>query len=158
MALLSREALAERLWAKVAVTGPDACWLWQGHVNDDGYGRVYITSGRGRRPTRGAHRVAWEVTFGLIPEGRIVCHHCDNPRCVNPAHLFLGDDAANRRDCMTKGRVTGKVAPAVRDAAARAVLSGRAVQKDIAVALGVDPSCVSRWVSARRDLIDTRRV
>jgi hypothetical protein len=52
-----------------------------------------------------AHRVSWALAFGDIPVGQYVLHQCDNPRCVNPNHLFLGDQLANIRDCVSKGRI-----------------------------------------------------
>jgi hypothetical protein len=83
----------------------NGCWLWQGSITDMGYGSIF---GQGRR--RYAHRLMWERTFGPIPVGQCVLHHCDNPRCVNPSHLFLGTKADNTRDMWSKGRQGGSPA------------------------------------------------
>jgi hypothetical protein len=82
----------ELFWSKVK-KGPD-CWLWQGNVTSANYGQFVVR----------AHRMAIELTRGPIPDGMIVLHTCDNPRCVNPAHLWVGTHRENVLDSVTKGR------------------------------------------------------
>ena len=83
-------------WQNVAVRSPNECWEWRGSRYPTGYGRV--------RPTQYAHRLAWGYTHGPIPAGLHVLHHCDNPPCCNPAHLWVGTPADNMRDRDLKGR------------------------------------------------------
>lgn len=86
-----------RFWEKVDPSGD--CWVWTGRARNRGYGVVSV-DGRGRL----AHRVAWELERGPIPEGLNVLHRCDNPPCVRPDHLFLGTQADNMADMTEKKR------------------------------------------------------
>jgi hypothetical protein len=92
----------DRFWAKVDKRGPDECWEWQAALTRGGYGTFVVTKSP-KRMAR-AHRFAWELTHGEEPKGLHVCHQCDNPLCVNPAHLWLGTNQDNMRDCADKGR------------------------------------------------------
>lgn len=77
------------------------CWEWANCIQGNGYGRVRVGA-----KTRYAHRLAWELAHGQIPKGRDVCHHCDNRRCINPEHLFIGTRLQNMRDAQQKGRLS----------------------------------------------------
>jgi hypothetical protein len=89
-----------RFWSKVAKT--PACWVWTASRDDSGYGRLKVGGKRGI--AKRAHRLAWELLRGPIPDGLCVLHRCDNPPCVNPAHLFLGTKRDNTLDATAKGR------------------------------------------------------
>ena len=92
MALNMRNA--KNIWDNVIKTRDD-CWTWTG----------VLTKGRGRWRNEYAHRVIFKLLCGLIPEDMLVCHHCDNPECVSPDHLFLGTQKDNMQDAKRKGRI-----------------------------------------------------
>lgn len=75
------------------------CFIWMGYIQKNGYGQVFMNGKLNR-----AHRASWEIEYGAIPHSMNVLHKCDNPSCVNPAHLFLGTQADNMRDMNNKNR------------------------------------------------------
>lgn len=98
-----RPADEERFWEAVDQTpglGPNGtCWEWAKGRVKQGYGRLSVGTGEVR-----AHRYAYELAFGPVPHGLLVCHRCDHPPCCNPAHLFVGTHSDNMADMATKGR------------------------------------------------------
>lgn len=90
-----------RFWDKVDKNGNNGCWNWVAYHNSDGYGKLSING-----KSEFAHRISWVLHFGDIPHGLCVCHHCDNPRCVNPDHLFLASHTENMKDMKIKGRTS----------------------------------------------------
>lgn len=92
-------AVPVRFMQYVYMEPMSGCWLWTGSIAQHGYG-VFGIKGHSQR----AHRVSWAMHRGKIPDGLYVCHRCDVPSCVNPAHLFLGTQRDNIHDCIKKGR------------------------------------------------------
>lgn len=93
-----REPIEIRFWQSVDKTGD--CWLWTAAHLPAGYGMTFV---RGKNQL--AHRVAWELTNGVITEGAWVLHRCDNPACVNPDHLYLGNRSRNMKDAHERSRI-----------------------------------------------------
>ena len=138
----------ERFWANVTPGGPEECWEWQGpRLEPLGYGILNHEKKRLR-----ANRVAYALLVGEIPPGMFVCHHCDNPPCVNPSHLFAGTPADNLRDMRRKGRgkwpgVPGnkhraKVSPADVRTIRTAVEKGEASYAELAARYGISRTAV----------------
>lgn len=95
-----------RFESKFDMEPMSGCWLWLGALDGHGYGHVWM-----RGQIMKAHRASWILNKGDIPPQQWVLHRCDNPACVNPAHLFLGDRTANMRDMAAKGRQVFQVSP-----------------------------------------------
>jgi hypothetical protein len=98
--ILSRSTIV-RFWAKVDYEDYNGCWQWNGALDRHGYGQFKTES---RTSPKRSHRVAWELTHGLIPAGSSVLHDCDNPRCCNPSHLRLGTHEDNMADKRARNR------------------------------------------------------
>ena len=97
----------KRFWEKIKVGNKDDCWEWQASKMSYGYGQFGISAGR----VILAHRYSWMLHFGSIPNGLFVLHHCDNPACVNPNHLFIGTQKDNLHDMIRKGRAKNPPMP-----------------------------------------------
>jgi len=94
-----RTSVADRILDGSMPVSETGCWLWLGHLHGSGYPRLKIN-----KKNKSAHRYSYEAFVGPIPDGLLVCHKCDVPSCVNPAHLFVGTHKDNARDMMQKGR------------------------------------------------------
>lgn len=150
---LSADELARRIerrfWDR-APLAPSGCREWSGRRNSKGYGRLFVD---GRRWL--AHRHAWVLANGPIPDGMFVLHRCDNPPCCEPSHLFLGTLADNNADRDRKGhhvslsgerhgmsKLTGPDASEIR----RLYAEGPASQYALAERFGVSQATISRVV------------
>jgi hypothetical protein len=148
------EALKKKIVAGCEVQ-PTGCWEWTGGAQSNGYGRV-----RANGRSMYTHRAAYTAFVGPIPSKMDVCHRCDNRICCNPAHLFIGSRLDNMRDAKAKGRIArGDRLPSRRGERnhfaklswesvreIRRLAAGGARQKDIAAAVGVDPTNISQIV------------
>jgi len=151
-----RPTFEQRFWEKVEKNGPvpthrpelGPCWIWTAATSEHGYG-VMRPEGQRSGPTSKAHRVSVALD-GRDPEGVCVLHRCDNPPCVNPAHLMLGTKADNTQDMLAKlrglagernghAKLTGEQASEIR----RRRLAGEA-QKVLAAEFGVSGATVTR--------------
>ena len=101
LAVARTVTMEDRFW-KFVVKRKNGCWSWKGSTDRHGYGKM---STRKEETQIKAHRLSWEIHFGGIPTGLVVCHACDNPNCVNPNHLLLGTQTANIVDMSHKGRM-----------------------------------------------------
>lgn len=140
--------VVDRFWSRVDTSGgPDACWPWTRGQLAGGYGSFRFSD-----RNHGAHRVSWTLTHGGIPEGMCVCHHCDNPPCCNPRHLFLDSNEGNIADRVAKSRTRTGASCGSAHGMSRlteaAVLEIRsrdrhiATVKELAVKHGVSETCI----------------
>ncbi len=147
--MAARQSIEERFWSKVDKSaGPGGCWLWKA-ATKSGYG-AFCSGARMEK----AHRFVWRLTKGPIPvgvgaHGTCVCHRCDTPLCVNPAHLFLGTNAENVADRNRKGRTVNPRGSKhgrakLTEADAVAILFDSRYQREIAADYGVHQRQISR--------------
>jgi len=97
--LMHPDSLGDRLWHQSETGDPDECWIWVGHISQDGYGQIGVNNEICR-----SHRVAYRLDNGE-PAENFVCHHCDEPLCVNPNHLYDGTPKENQEDAVERGRI-----------------------------------------------------
>jgi antitoxin component HigA of HigAB toxin-antitoxin module len=142
----STDAVRARIFSKIKIEDDaQACWPWTGSANGKGYGAVCINGKR-----RAAHRVVYEICNGPIPPGLEIRHTCDNPGCVNPAHLLVGTHSQNMRDMSERGRTGGMI---LSDAdvfeVRRLYLQCAVKQSDLASRFGVSKSAISSVVRGK---------
>lgn len=147
------DLIKERFDAKWRKDGRSGCWNWTASTAGKGYGQFRIP---GTRRNVYAHRLSYSLHKGILPDGALVCHRCDNMRCVNPDHLFIGDAKVNLQDMAAKGRhlygernaqakLTSRKVHAIHNAAAR----GESQHK-IAKRFGVGQMTVARILRGER--------
>jgi hypothetical protein len=93
------DTVEEYFFSKVKITKTNSCIFWPARKLESGYGMI---SAKGKK--RLSHRLSYEIHFGKIPKGMVICHRCDQPSCVNPRHLFIGTHKDNVYDCINKKR------------------------------------------------------
>lgn len=99
----NKNLILKRFWKHVDVKNKNDCWEWKSKKDKDGYGNMQF-----KNKTVRANRFIWTVLNGAIPEGMVVCHKCDNPKCLNPDHLFLGTISDNVIDALKKNRLSNQ--------------------------------------------------
>lgn len=92
------------IFDRIKINEETGCWEWTGTCFSNGYARAGLSKRKGRKFSQRASRMAHEVFVGEIPPGLLMCHKCDNKKCVNPDHLFLGTTKDNMQDMVNKGR------------------------------------------------------
>jgi len=144
-----------RFWSHVDMRGPHECWEWQASLHTSGYGRFKIASYR----TMMANRVALVIHTEQEPSGMMALHHCDNPKCCNPHHLYWGTASDNMQDRARRGRANAPNRAGVNNGAAKLTEAQLAEiiekfrrglsNKQIASGLPVSHSLVSRIRTGR---------
>lgn len=141
----------DRFFSKVNKRASNGCWGWTAGLTHYGYGQFSLYRLLGYTPIT-AHRLSYIIHKGRIPEGLVICHKCDNRKCINPDHLFLGTQADNIEDMHKKGRASGGSSPGAKNPAAILTeeqvleivgLFGKQSQVSIAKAYGVSPNTIS---------------
>lgn len=146
----------ERFWKFVEKT--TGCWIWNGHRNKQNYGSFTPTQTFEKLLPMGAHRFSYILAYGAIEEGMVICHHCDNPPCVRPDHLFIGTQKDNINDAVTKNRMRhlygkdnarGRAKLTIEDVKKILSLKGKMRNIDIAKMFNISDSIIAN-IYARR--------
>lgn len=154
-ATASPESPEVRFWRYVN-KAEQGCWEWIGTKDGGGYGQ--LSAGRGRAPFK-AHRLSFELANGPIPVGLFILHKCDNPACVNPLHLELGDQKKNMADMYLRGRQckNKRLGPQQRPMLSREQANFIRQQKlagesyiSIGAAMGINPSTARLYAINKR--------
>lgn len=149
------ESFPERFWSGVDKRDSDGCWPWTRTVGNHGYGAIF--KGKQLR----THRIAYELSNGKIPEGMCVLHKCDNRKCCNPSHLFLGTHLDNIADMVAKSRNNcGKLQPdrkrrvKLTEQIAKKIIqkykTGKCLMTHLAKEYGMHPRTVNRIVRGQK--------
>jgi hypothetical protein len=146
MAHWNTAPVQERFWRFVEPDPNSGCWLWSGAHDKDGYGLI-----RENYKNVRAHRLSYEMHKGAVGADLMVCHRCDVPSCVNPDHLFLGDNSDNQIDCARKGRNASQklTVDAVREMR-RIWAADNGSHKRLVEQFGVSSGIVSQIVNGRK--------
>ena len=132
----------KRFWDKVQITANiQKCWLWKSNTSEKGYGKFSLNG----KPKR-AHRVAYELFYGPFDNTLNVLHRCDNRKCVNPYHLFLGTQRDNIQDMIKKSRGKDQVHLDTVNKILALYKTGNYTQKELGEMFNVTQSCISRFI------------
>ena len=145
-------SVSDKFWMKVDRRNDNECWNYIGQIGSNGYG-FFVDSGK----TKLAHRISYQLSLGEIPSGLCVCHICDNRKCCNPKHLFLGTQADNMLDKARKGRCNpprgernSRTSMSSKDIInIRSLSKDGVMHKDIAKMYGVQRPCITDIVNRR---------
>lgn len=134
----------DRFWEKVDRGSEDECWEWQSCTHRRGYGHFWY-SGRPRK----AHRISYRMHKGAIPPGKQINHHCDNPSCVNPSHLYAGSAQENAQDAVRRERLDTALSHDDVREIRRRYAEEDVYQYELAEEFDVDQGTISRVVNRR---------
>ena len=144
---MAKPSVAERFHSHCVIDEQTGCWIWMACLGRKNYG-LFGFEGR----LQPAHRVSYKLHKGPIPDGLLVMHSCDQPRCVNPEHLSVGTGVDNMQDCVRKGRINRGVQrynAKLNDGLVREIRLSSEPHLHVARRLGVDTALVQRVRAGR---------